>query len=152
MPTQRDTREKLLQARDDAKANLFGAQSEAMKAKIELENSDIYKAYVKLQEQVNTQTEAVAQAEQSVMHWMLDANVKSIDFGDKKITVKENAGSLIVENEDIIPQKYIRQKIVNSVDKIWIKEALKNGEEVAGVKLEPSYTLLVTERPIVPTI
>ena len=51
------------------------------------------------------------------------------------IKVKENPPSLIVERDDLVPEKFKTKKEVVSVNKNAIKQALKDGEVVEGVKL-----------------
>ena len=51
------------------------------------------------------------------------------------IKVKENPPSLIVERDDLVPEKFKTKKEVVSVNKNAIKQALKDGEVVDGVKL-----------------
>jgi len=51
------------------------------------------------------------------------------------IKVKENPASLIVENEELIPEKFKAKKEVVTVNKNAIKQALKDGESIDGVKL-----------------
>lgn len=51
------------------------------------------------------------------------------------IKVKENPPSLIVERDDLVPEKFKTKKEVVSVNKNAIKLALKEGEVIEGVKL-----------------
>ena len=51
------------------------------------------------------------------------------------IKVKENPPSLIVEREDLVPDKFKAKKEVVTVNKNAIKQALKDGEIIDGVKL-----------------
>lgn len=51
------------------------------------------------------------------------------------IKVKENPPSLIVEREDLVPDKFKAKKEVVTVNKNAIKQALKDGETIDGVKL-----------------
>ena len=51
------------------------------------------------------------------------------------IKVKENRPSLIVEREDLVPDKFKAKKEVVTVNKDAIKQALKDGETIDGVKL-----------------
>ena len=51
------------------------------------------------------------------------------------IKLKENPPSLIVEREDLVPDKFKAKKEVVTVNKNAIKQALKDGETIDGVKL-----------------
>ena len=60
--------------------------------------------------------------------------------GQKMVTPKvqvtfRKSESVQIENEELIPTEYIKQKIETSPDKIAIKEAIKNGVKVAGCEL-----------------
>lgn len=43
---------------------------------------------------------------------------------------------VVVADERLLPKEYIKEKITTSIDKIAIKKALQNGDEVAGASLE----------------
>lgn len=43
---------------------------------------------------------------------------------------------VVVADERLLPKEYIKEKITTSIDKIAIKKALQNGEEVTGASLE----------------
>lgn len=43
---------------------------------------------------------------------------------------------VVVADEKLLPKEYIKEKVLTSIDKIAIKKALQNGDEVAGASLE----------------
>ena len=43
---------------------------------------------------------------------------------------------VVVADESALPKEYIKEKITTSIDKIAIKKALQNGDEVTGASLE----------------
>lgn len=43
---------------------------------------------------------------------------------------------VIVADEKLLPKEYIKEKVLTSIDKIAIKKALQNGDEVTGASLE----------------
>lgn len=51
------------------------------------------------------------------------------------IALRTNPPSVIIEDEGEIEGKYWKQKTVSTIDKLRIKEALQNGEDVPGAKL-----------------
>jgi hypothetical protein len=57
-------------------------------------------------------------------------------------TLRAAAPSLIVDNEDAIPRQFFIEKIVTSVDKVAVKQALAHAQEVPGVHLESKISLL----------
>jgi DNA repair ATPase RecN len=48
-----------------------------------------------------------------------------------------------VSNEEIIPEKFIKEKVVKQVDKTAIKKAIADGEEVAGASIEVRKNLQI---------
>lgn len=55
--------------------------------------------------------------------------------------VKKNPAKLVVDDEYLIPRKFIKQTITEMVDKATIKATLKAGEKVDGCHLEQSDRL-----------
>lgn len=43
---------------------------------------------------------------------------------------------VVVADEKLLPKEYIKEKVLTSIDKIAIKKALQNGDEVTGASLE----------------
>lgn len=43
---------------------------------------------------------------------------------------------VVVADEKLLPREYIKEKVLTSIDKMAIKKALQNGDEVAGASLE----------------
>lgn len=74
---------------------------------------------------------------------MKGLNVKRIETETGSFTIRNNTPSVIVDNKEIIPAKYKTIVQNEKIEKNEIKKAIKNGEEVAGVHLETSESLLV---------
>lgn len=76
------------------------------------------------------------------------ANMKAIGM-DKvecplfKVSIKTNAPSVQVANEDAVPAKFVVMKTSTSIDKKALKEAIEAGEVVEGVSLVRSNTLSI---------
>jgi hypothetical protein len=60
--------------------------------------------------------------------------------------VKQSAGSVNIVDEAQIPALFIKEKITKSVDKVAIKNAMKDGKEVPGAELVQSYSLVVSPK------
>jgi hypothetical protein len=58
-----------------------------------------------------------------------------------KFKLSRTAPKVVIENEDLIVEPYIRYKQVCEVDKKAIAEALKKGETIEGAHLEENYSL-----------
>lgn len=58
------------------------------------------------------------------------------------LSTRANAPSLQVLDQSKVPAEYIREKLIQDVDKVAVKVALARGEEIDGVKLVQSVSLL----------
>ena len=78
-----------------------------------------------------------------ILETMENLGTKKIETETGTFTVRSNAPAVIVDDEDLIPVSF--KTIVKSfkVEKAKIKKALKEGNEVAGVHLESSKSLLI---------
>ena len=74
--------------------------------------------------------------------YMENLGIKEIRSDQFKASLRTNMPSLIVDDESKIPAKYIKEKIVKSVDKIGIKIVLAIGDTVEGCHLEQSKSLI----------
>lgn len=74
---------------------------------------------------------------------MKGLNVKRIETETGSFTIRNNTPSVIVDDMEIIPAKYKTIVQTEKIEKNEIKKAIKNGEEVAGVHLESSESLLI---------
>lgn len=74
---------------------------------------------------------------------MKGMDLKKLETETGTFTIRKNAPSLIVENQDLIPRKFIEIIQSENVKKNEIKEALKNNEVVEGVRLQNSESLLI---------
>lgn len=67
--------------------------------------------------------------------------VDKIDHPALKIAIRKNPISVVVDNEESVPDEYKRVKMVTSVDKTAIAEAHKNGMGVNGTHIEQKTRL-----------
>lgn len=56
--------------------------------------------------------------------------------------IKETQAT-IIDDENIIPKTFIKEKIVTSIDKAGIKEALKSGEIISGAHLQDNQSVVI---------
>lgn len=73
---------------------------------------------------------------------MEDMGLQKIETPLGVLSVCKVPASLEVYDENLIPNEYKKEKVTISIDKNAIKEALKNGQEVQGVKLVEDKTSL----------
>ena len=66
--------------------------------------------------------------------------ITELDFTTHKAKFKQNPASVVITDESLVPDKFIKTEVVTKVDKKAIGTALKLGDEV------PGCTLLKSER------
>lgn len=75
---------------------------------------------------------------------LLSANIDKLTAGTFKISVGLSAGSIQIDNADLIPAKFMTIIPESYVpDKSRIKEAIKNKENVPGAHIESGFTLRI---------
>lgn len=55
----------------------------------------------------------------------------------------QRSESLVVNNLDKVPEKYLRKKITLEADKVALKALVKDGEEIPGVELKTNYSVVI---------
>ena len=92
--------------------------------------------YARKAKQANEKRKALKELILGVMQKL---NAKKIETATGTFTIRNNTPSLIIEDENLIPQKFITH--ISSI-KIEKKE-IKNGVEIPGVHLETTQSLLI---------
>ena len=78
-----------------------------------------------------------------ILEAMQGLDVKRIETETGTFTIKNNNPSLVIDDKSLIPAKFITMVQSDKIEKEEIKKAIKNGEEIAGVHLETSQSLLI---------
>jgi hypothetical protein len=74
---------------------------------------------------------------------MTGLGAKRLETETGTFTIKNNAPSLIIDDESLIPQKFITHISSTKIEKNEIKKEMKNGAEIPGVHLETTQSLLI---------
>lgn len=74
---------------------------------------------------------------------MQKLGTKKIETATGTFTIRNNTPSLIIEDENLIPQKFIMHISSIKIEKNEIKKEIKNGVEIPGVHLETTQSLLI---------
>ena len=80
---------------------------------------------------------------EKIFETMKALKAKKIETPTGAFTIKNNPASLIIDDKNLIPAKFIKTEQIDKIEKEEIKKAIKNGEEIAGVHLETSQSLLI---------
>ena len=70
--------------------------------------------------------------------------VRELDFVTHKCKFRKNPPRLIISDEKLVPEKYIKTEIVQKIDKERVKADLKSGETVEGCRLEQGESLIIS--------
>ena len=74
---------------------------------------------------------------------MQKLGTKKIETATGTFTIRNNTPSLIIEDENLIPQKFITHISSIKIEKNEIKKEMKNGAKIPGVHLETTQSLLI---------
>lgn len=83
---------------------------------------------------------------QQILLWMDALGLKSIEFINQKVTLKNNPPSVKINDEELIPDKFKKEKVSITIDKTAIKKAIQDGEEVIGAELVVGKSLVITPK------
>ena len=78
-----------------------------------------------------------------ILEAMQGLGTKRIETETGAFTIKNNKPSLVIDDKSLIPAKFVTMIQSDKIEKEKIKKAIKNGEEIAGVHLETSQSLLI---------
>lgn len=127
--------------------NNIGSLNLALANKLEaLHQSKEWIEVEELKSQLALEQQKEEEAKQHIIDGMLANWIKSVDFVNQKVTVKQSAGSVNIVDEAQIPALFIKEKITKSVDKVAIKNAIKDGNDVPGAEIVQSYSLVITPK------
>jgi len=128
-------------------------QTSRAKAQLELRDMEAELQQTEFRKQIQAKRMEVAELEkkeseikQNIVNWMLQNQLKSIEFTFQKFTVKKNPWSLVIEDESKIPDEFKKEKTEIVIDKKAIKDKIQNGENVDGASIKSSFSLVITPK------
>ena len=68
---------------------------------------------------------------------------KKYNTGIFNISIRKNAAAIIIENDFLVPDEFCKAEIIRKVDKVALKEKLKAGEVIEGVKLQQTESIII---------
>ena len=127
--------------------NNVGSLNLALASKLEaLHQTKEWVEVEELKSKLALEQQEEEEAKQHIIEGMITKWIKSVDFVNQKVTVKQSAGSVNVVDETLIPSLFIKEKITKSVDKVAIKNAIKEWKDVPGAEIVQSYSLVITPK------
>lgn len=122
------------------------AQIELRNLEMELQQTEFRKAIQEKRMEVAELEKKESEMKTNIMNWMLQNQLKSIEFTFQKFTVKKNPWSLVIEDESKIPDEFKKEKVEIVIDKKAIKDKIANGENVDGASVTYSHSLVITPK------
>ena len=85
------------------------------------------------------QKERLIEKLKSSLLWsFLRTGIKKVESAELTVSLRKNPPKVVINNESLIPDEFIKTKMVIDIDKSSIKKALLNGKDVSGAHLESS--------------
>ena len=118
---------------------------ELAKAKAKLQESEIYKKTLALEEEIKKTEERVNVFKESVKDSMEVNGIEKLELKNYKFTLKKNPWSLVVEDEKVVGSDYFEVK--TTLNKTKLKKDIKEGVvSYPWVYISESNSLLITEK------
>ncbi len=135
--------------RDTLEGLLGGVEDKAVNVAAYIKNLEADAISIKLAEQsMSERREKIELKINNLRNYLLfylqQCNIIKISSSAMfEIKVKSNPPSVVIENENEIPQEFKNIEVVEKVDKMAIKTAIKNGVIVPGAHIEQNKTLII---------
>ena len=94
-----------------------------------------------LQASKSVRANAITRMKEAVLEAMEVYGIEKVETSTLKLSIRKNPESVDFVNEYQIPEKYRKEKVVVSIDKVAIKKDLKEGIEVEGAVLKQTTRL-----------
>ena len=113
-----------------------------------LKDSEYHCNYLKLEEERINKKRKILEKKIENLKMYIDANMKlkgtkKVDVGTFTITVRKNPLKVEVVEITDIPERFIKAKTEFTVDKKGILAAVKDGEEIDGIKIIQSESIMI---------
>lgn len=122
------------------------ASIDVQEAEDKLRKTEEYKDLEFKKEVLRQYEQTEEEMKNAIMVWMEQLDLKSLDFANQRVTLKNNPPSVKINDEELIPDKFKKEKVSIVIDKTAIKKAIQDGEEVIGAELVVNKTLLITPK------
>lgn len=122
------------------------ASIDVQEAEDKLRKTEEYKDLEFKKEVLRQYEQTEEEMKEAIKVWMEQLNLKSLDFINQKVTLKNNPPSVKINDEELIPDKFKKEKISITIDKTAIKKAIQDGEEVIGAELVVGKSLVITPK------
>ena len=98
----------------------------------------------RLQALKKIKSNAIDRLKDYLMFSLETAGIEKLDVGLFKISIRNNAGKVIIEDADLISKKYIKTETIEKIDKKMIKDEYKEtGILPEGSRFEKTKSLMI---------
>jgi hypothetical protein len=109
---------------------------------MDYENEIIDSEMKRLKDLKDRRTKSIDRIKETIKHAMINCDVMEISSPTLKINFRASESTEII-NEALIPERFIVTKEVRTIDKVGIKKAIKDGEEVPGALISHNSNLQI---------
>lgn len=106
-----------------------------------LESEAIDKAIQDLQAKQTKRAKTILRLKETVSNAMQSFGITKVETPTVKISFRKSS-KVVIEQEDLIPKKFIKEKVSTSIDKTELKKALKEGN-VLGASIEETQNIQI---------
>lgn len=110
---------------------------------IDLEIDQIDVVLKRLSDRKKSMSRKKESLEKYLLTHMVETGVTSIKSDEFEIKLGKCAESAIIDDDMLLPSKFIVRKVTEAPDKMAIKRAIQSGEDVPGAHLEAGNRLIV---------
>lgn len=101
------------------------------------------KSEVERLESLIEKTEKTKEKAVKSVDWILKATgTEKLDTSLNSLSYRKSE-SVSVLDEALIPEEYWKEKVTKTIDKVWIKEAIKSWKDVAGASIQTNMNLQI---------
>lgn len=126
--------ELLDQSRDNLQQKIINVG--AFIRNLESEQDAIEKAIDDMAERSSKLTKKIDKLKEYVKVTMENFNIKDVKSPYFQIKVRANPPSIVIQDEKMIPSKYIKESVTRKIDKQLIYQELKNDIKIPGALIE----------------
>lgn len=97
----------------------------------------------RLQAIKKTKNNKIKNIKDYVHHCMTTMGSKKIEGNIGRISIRKNPVALNIIDESLIPEKFIGEEVIKTINKAMIKDLLKDGEKISGCELTQSESVII---------
>ena len=130
----------------DIQNKIWSLKIEIANLEQELHSSEFRKNIQDKKQMLQVYENIESEQKNNIVNSMLSNGLKSVEFINQKFTLKKNPWSLKINDEEMVPDEFKKEKVEIVIDKKAIKDKINSGEDVAGCEIIYSHSLIITPK------